>query len=127
LQDDAEKLCKRQVLVRPSNNVIVIFSRHGYTGEFEIVDYHCAQRIVIGLEMFASNVVSFPPTFNAHIVLQIMRMSIQLKASMLICTRERLPDEPGFNDEHARNRGTVSIDMGETALLVLQVLWFGAG
>lgn len=71
------KCCKRQVLIRPSNNVTLNFSRYEYTGEFEIVDGNCAQKIVIGLEMVVStNVVLFPPRFNMHIVLEMMRMSV---------------------------------------------------
>ena len=50
---NAEKRGKRQVLIRPSSKVIVKFlqcmQQHGYIGEFEIVDDHRANKIVIEL------------------------------------------------------------------------------
>lgn len=50
---NAEKRGKRQALVRPSSKVLVKFlqvmMRHGYIGEFEIVDDHRSGKIVVEL------------------------------------------------------------------------------
>mmetsp|Transcript_50744 Transcript_50744/g.122379 ORF Transcript_50744/g.122379 Transcript_50744/m.122379 type:complete len:131 (+) Transcript_50744:204-596(+) len=50
---NAEKRGRRQVLIRPSSKVVVKFLRcmqqHGYIGEFEIIDDHRSNKIVIEL------------------------------------------------------------------------------
>ena len=50
---NAEKNGKKQVLLRPVSKVLVkvlkIMQKHGYIGEFEIIDDHRSQKIVVEL------------------------------------------------------------------------------
>ncbi|XP_074596335.1 small ribosomal subunit protein uS8A [Brevipalpus obovatus] len=69
--NNAEKRGKRQVLIRPSSNVIIKFlkvmMKHGYIGEFEIVDDHRAGKIVVNLTGRLNKCGVISPRFNVKL------------------------------------------------------------
>lgn len=66
--NNAEKQGKRQVLIRPSSKVIVKFlsvmQKHGYIGEFEEVDDHRSNKIVVQLNGRLNKTGVISPRYN---------------------------------------------------------------
>ena len=62
--NNAEKRGKHQVLIRPCSKVILRFltvmMKHGYIGEFEIIDDHRAGKIVVNFTGRLNSVEVFP-------------------------------------------------------------------
>nr|CAG4647538.1 EOG090X0I21 [Megafenestra aurita]SVE92756.1 EOG090X0I21 [Megafenestra aurita] len=69
--NNAEKRGKRQVLIRPASKVIVKFltvmMKHGYIGEFEVVDDHRAGKIVVNLTGRINKCGVISPRFDVPI------------------------------------------------------------
>ena len=66
--NNAEKRGKRQVLLRPCSKVVVRFlkvmMKHGYIGEFEVVDDHRGGKIVVNLTGRLNKVGIISPRFD---------------------------------------------------------------
>jgi small subunit ribosomal protein S15Ae len=69
--NNAEKRGKRQVLLRPSSKVLTRFltvmMKHGYIGEFEIVDDHRGGKIVVNLTGRLNKCGVISPRFDVGI------------------------------------------------------------
>merc|ERR1712071_562807 len=69
--NNADKRGKRQVLIRPCSKVIIKFltvmMKHGYIGEFEIVDDHRAGKIVVNLTGRLNKCGVISPRFDVAI------------------------------------------------------------
>uniref|UniRef100_A0A915KBW6 40S ribosomal protein S15a n=1 Tax=Romanomermis culicivorax TaxID=13658 RepID=A0A915KBW6_ROMCU len=67
---NAEKRGKRQVLIRPCSKVIVRFltvmMKQGYIGEFEIVDDHRSNKIVVNLNGRINKCGVISPRFDVR-------------------------------------------------------------
>jgi len=69
---NAERRGKRQVLVRPTSKVVVKFlqvmQKHGYIGEFEIIDDHRGGKIVVNLTGRLNKAGVISPRFDLDLL-----------------------------------------------------------
>lgn len=70
--NNAEKRGKRQVLIRPNSKVVIKFltvmMKHGYIGEFEVVDDHRAGKVVVNLTGRLNKAGIISPRFDVPIL-----------------------------------------------------------
>ncbi|KAL6037257.1 hypothetical protein STEG23_016510 [Scotinomys teguina] len=90
--NNAEKRGKRQVLIRPCSKVIVRFltvmMKHGYIGEFEIIDDHRAGKIVVNLTGRLNKCGVISPRFDVQLkdLEKMAEQSAAIPSVWLYCT-----------------------------------------
>lgn len=83
---NAERVGKRQVMIRPCSKVVVAFlklmQKHGYIGEFEIIDDHRSGKIVVELNGRLNKCGVISPRYNIPV------RKIDHTASVLLPSRQ---------------------------------------
>lgn len=85
---NAQRRGKRQVLIYPCSRVIIRFlkvmQRHGYIGDFEVIDDHRALKIVVDLNGRLNKTCVISPRLKNHAVLSLSRRGIVLSVDYFL-------------------------------------------